>query len=357
MPQRNRVIANTNSATLLPSFGVTVAAVVTRRNHSRLPGAPPLHLGGYKQKSLRALRQFLGACILSMLAVADLGLGQNASLSEATAGTTAPPRIRVQSPVDDSLIQAELNRLGGLMAERGDLLPQAELLKRRSHLALTLPVPVSAQLDEAALAGKCKAAAVVVARLARLGTSNSWVAVPASGFFISTNGAFVTSSHVIHNPDYEGIVVLTGDGRVLPVRALLADDKTNDVAILEATGDTVSALALETMAEAGSRVAVMSHPVGRFFTFTQGSVTRRSLQPRGAHTQELLEITADFGPGSSGAPVVNLRGNVVGWADTLRVWPGDANRDPTRNPTLTFRECGVSGDILRLFEHREQGEN
>ncbi len=266
-------------------------------------------------------------------------------------------RIRVQSPLDDAFIQAQLSRIGGLMAERGELLPQAELLKRRSHLALTLPAPGSAQLDEAALAAKCKAAAVVVARMARLGASNSWVAVPASGFFISTNGAFVTSSHVIHNPDYEGIIVLTGDGRVLPVRALLADDETNDVAILQATGDTVSALALETVAEAGSRVAVMSHPVGRYFTFTQGSVTRRSLQRRGAHAQELLEITADFGPGSSGAPVVNSRGNVVGWADTLRVWPGDANRDPTSSPTLTFRECGVAGDIQRLVRQRELGAN
>lgn len=193
--------------------------------------------------------------------------------------------------------------------------------------------------------------------MARLGASNSWVAVPASGFFISTNGAFVTSSHVIHSPDHEGIIVLTGDGRVLPVRALLADDETNDVAILQATGDTFSALALEMVAEAGSRVAVMSHPVGRFFTFTQGSLTRRSLHHRVAHAQELLEITADFGPGSSGAPVVNPRGNVVGWADTLRVWPGDNNRDPTSSPTLTFRECGVSEDIVRLFKQRELGAN
>lgn len=243
------------------------------------------------------------------------------------------------------------------MAARGELLPQAELLKRRPHPALTLPAPVSAQLDEAALAAKCKAAAVVVVRLARLGASNFWVAVPASGFFISTNGAFVTSSHVIHNPDYDGIIVLTGDGRVLPVRALLAEDETNDVAILQATGDAVSALALETAAEAGSRIAVMSHPVGRFFTFTQGAVTRRSLQHRGAHAQELLEISAEFGPGSSGAPVVNSRGNVIGWADTLRVWPGEVNRDPTSSPTLTFRECGVSGDVLRLLKPRELGAN
>ncbi len=74
----------------------------------------------------------------------------------------------------------------------------------------------------------------------------------------------------------------------------------------------------------------------------------RSLRARGLAAQELLEISADFGPGSSGAPVVNSRGNAVGWVDTLLVWPADANRDTTRSPSLTFRECGVAADLLRL---------
>jgi serine protease Do len=312
---------------------------------------------------LKLTRARVGMVIVRALGLASFlffglaGFGQNATLPKVPAATNEPPRIRVQSPIDDANIQAELSRLGGLMAERGQLLPKAELLKNRAHPALVLPTPSSVQLGDADLAAKCNAAVVVVARMARLGTSNSWVAVPASGFFITTNGAFVTSSHIIHNPDHEGIVVLTGDGRMLPVRRVLADDEANDVAILKAEGDPVSALALETSVDAGSHVAVLSHPVGRFFTFTQGSVTRRSVQHEMTHTQEVLEISADFGPGSSGAPVVNSCGDVVGWADTLRVWPGVAHRDATSNPTLTFRECGVSGDILRLVRQRELGAN
>ena len=260
------------------------------------------------------------------------------------------PTICVQSPVDDAFVQSELSRLGGQMVEQGQLLPKAELLKRRLPAALALPKPAATLLDEAALAEKCRQAVVVVARLTRLGEAKQWTALPASGFFIASTGAFVTSSHSIHDPDYEGMVVLTGNGRVLPVRAVLADDELCDVAILQADGGPVEALPLEASAEAGTRVAVMSHPVGRFFTFAQGTVTRRSLRAHGALAQELLEISADFGPGSSGAPVVNSRGNAVGWVDTLLVWPADAHRDTTRSPRLTFRECGVTADLLRLVQ-------
>lgn len=324
----------------------------TRRSQSELTFAATALNAALAGRILRRAGTML---MVVALLVTQTGLGAEAICSSSDNPPNEPLRLALQPAVDDAFIQAELSRVGGLMAERGELLPRAELLRHRLPPTLTLPQPATTPCGDAELAAKCQAAVVVVARLARLGASNSWVAVPASGFFISTNGAFVTSSHVIHNPDYDGIIVLTGDGRVFPVRALLADDETNDVAILQATGDAVSALALETAVEAGSRIAVMSHPVGRFFTFTQGAVTRRSLQHRGTHAQELLEISAEFGPGSSGAPVVNSRGNVVGWADTLTVWPGHANRDPGNSPKLNFRECGVAADVLRLVHPLEVG--
>lgn len=293
----------------------------------------------------------LAAALTSLLVGAPMSCSsQEAAKLPANPAEHDVPNIRVQPPVDDAFVQSELGRLGGQMVEQGQLLPKAELLKRRLPATLTLPNPSVAPVDEAELAAKCRQAVVVVVRLARLGEARQWTALPASGFFIASSGAFVTSSHSIHDPDYEGMVVLTGDGRVLPVRALLADDESCDVAILQADGGPVAALPLEVPAEAGTRVAVMSHPVGRFFTFTQGMVTRRSLRARGLAAQELLEISAEFGPGSSGAPVVNSRGNAVGWVDTLLVWPADANRDTTRNPRLTFRECGVTGDLLRLVQ-------
>lgn len=261
----------------------------------------------------------------------------------------AIPRILLEPSVDDTFVQAELSKVGGGMVERGQLLPKAELLKQHPGVPLELPQPSTTKRGDAELAALCRDAVVVVARMVRMGASNAWVALPASGFFISDAGFFVTSSHVLHDQDYEGMVVLLADGRVLPVRSVLADDERQDVAIIKAEGGPVAALPLEASGEPGARVAVMSHPVGRFFTFAQGAITRRSFQHEGARLQELLEISAEFGPGSSGAPVVNSRGNVIGWVDALRTWPNPALQSSSSAPTLTFRECGVTADILRLI--------
>ena len=298
-------------------------------------------------------RTVIGLALLSVsvLTCAPVMCFSQAS-AVASAGLEHPaiPRILLEPSVDDTLVQAELSKVGGGMVERGQILSKVELLKKHQDVSLELPKLSTTTREDADLAARCRDAVVVVARMVRMGASNDWVALPATGFFISESGIFVTSSHVIHDQDYEGMIVLVSDGRVLPVRAVLADDEQYDVAILKAEGGPVAALPLEASGETGARVAVMSHPVGRFFTFSQGSITRRSFQHEGARLQEMLEISAEFGPGSSGAPVVNSRGNVIGWVDALRTWPNPALQGSLPSPTLTFRECGVTADILRLVE-------
>ncbi len=281
------------------------------------------------------------------------GFGQEAGVVSADLQHPAIPRVLLEPSVDDTLVQVELSKVGGVMVDRGQLLPKVELLKRRERVSFELPKPATTNREDADLAARCRAAVGVVGRMVRMGASNDWVALPATGFFISDSGMFVTSSHVIHDQDYQGMIVLVGDGRVLPVRAVLADDEQDDVAILKTEGGRVSALPLEASGETGARVAVMSHPVGRFFTFSRGSITRRSFQHEGSRLQEMLEISAEFGPGSSGAPVVNSRGNVIGWVDALRTWPNPALRSSSSAPTLTFRECGVTADLLRLVKQIE----
>lgn len=290
----------------------------------------------------------LSASLLTGASVTSLS--QEAGVVSADLQHHAIPRVLLEPSVDDTLVQVELSKVGGVMVDRGQLLPKVELLKRLERVSFELPKPATTNREDADLAAHCRAAVGVVGRMVRMGASNDWVALPATGFFISDSGMFVTSSHVIHDQDYEGMIVLVGDGRVLPVRAVLADDEQYDVAILKTEGGRVSALPLEASGETGARVAVMSHPVGRFFTFAQGSITRRSFQHEGGRFQEMLEISAEFGPGSSGAPVVNSRGNVIGWVDALRIWPNPALRSSSSAPTLTFRECGVAADILRLLQ-------
>jgi hypothetical protein len=65
-----------------------------------------------------------------------------------------------------------------------------------------------------------------------------------------------------------------------------------------------------------------------------------------------LNITAEFAPGSSGAPVVDESGNVVGQvasiADAGDPRPGDTNAPPS--PSVPVRFCTASEELLRLAD-------
>ena len=241
------------------------------------------------------------------------------------------------------------------MVEAGRTVEMSVLISqlKRPTCRLDLPQAPAVREGSATIAARCRASVVVVARLFRQGASNKWSAAPASGFFISESGAFITSYHVVDCADYRTIVVMTGDGRMLPVKEVLAADKRCDVAILRVEGGKLPALPLECAAPVGSRISVMSHTVGRYYTFTEGVISRRSLLHEGPVPLEIMEITADFGPGSSGGPVVNERGNVVGWVDSLLWLPSTAVSGGEASPPLMFRHCGVASNALRLVEHKQ----
>lgn len=67
----------------------------------------------------------------------------------------------------------------------------------------------------------------------------------------------------------------------------------------------------------GDPVFVLSHPRKRFYFFTSGMVARNYMKPLTTEVKvPEMDITADFAAGSSGAPVVDNMGNLVGTVST-----------------------------------------
>jgi S1-C subfamily serine protease len=62
----------------------------------------------------------------------------------------------------------------------------------------------------------------------------------------------------------------------------------------------------------GNPVSVISHPGQRFYGMTAGIVSRYFALAMHGTSVTRMAITADFAHGSSGAPVFNEFGNVVG---------------------------------------------
>lgn len=128
-----------------------------------------------------------------------------------------------------------------------------------------------------------------------------------SGFRIA-GGRFVTNAHVVAGASR---VEIFDDGGTLLGIARYAEmlSTTVDLAILPSVGARAPALSLASAPPpVGEQVIVIGAPEGLTNTVSDGIVSAI----RKVETRQLLQITAPISPGSSGGPVLNKRGEVVG---------------------------------------------
>lgn len=173
-------------------------------------------------------------------------------------------------------------------------------------------MPSSRRLRGPALAARSRRSVVAIGNLHKCGTCSRWHVGAASGFFISADGLLVTSYHVVDKPKSATLVILQADGQVLPVHEVVAADQANDLAVLRVRGGGFTPLPLADIPPAGREIMVMSHPGGRFYSATTGVVSRLFLGRRSGRQVQLLQVDAPFAKGSSGGPIVDARGAVVG---------------------------------------------
>ena len=174
-----------------------------------------------------------------------------------------------------------------------------------------------------------------------------------SGFFISQEGRFVTTSHAIEG----GInaVAKTADGGIYNVSGVLTVSKSTDLAVLKAEVKPQKLLRFLDLNKTGelstgAKVAV----VGSSLAGNEGSARETTIT---AQSSDRLEIAGATAASSVGSPVVNENGDVVGivtsagektiarpvaalesvlsrvTADTQARWPQLAQMTPTPHAT------------------------
>jgi S1-C subfamily serine protease len=161
-----------------------------------------------------------------------------------------------------------------------------------------------------------------------------------SGFFIDPQGHLITNLHVI-----KGVAraeVKLPKGEIYPLTEMVAaDDKADLVKLtVHLPGGSPHYLTVNgTRPEVGEHVLVLGSPLGLEHTVTDGMVSAiRSIKGRG----EFLQISAPISPGSSGGPVVNLKGQVIGIA-TFQVKGQNINFAVPGNRVLALRDGPPQG--------------
>src|SRR5829696_2169269 len=181
---------------------------------------------------------------------------------------------------------------------------------------LLIPLPIGAQDLLPELVRRIKPSAVAIETYDSRGEKLS----RGSGFFVEADH-IVTNRHVLEGA-YRAEVHSSG-GTVFPVKGVLAVDAEGDIALLKIDAPTPSIRPLpldKTSPQEGESVVVIGNPLGLEGSVTNGIVSAvRDIPTFG----RIIQITAPISSGSSGSPVVNMQGQVIGIA-TLQITGGQS---------------------------------
>ena len=129
-----------------------------------------------------------------------------------------------------------------------------------------------------------------------------------SGFFVR-EGEIASNLHVVEGAA-RGYAKLTGQKAKYDIEGITAVDSERDLVVLKISAARPRTLSLGNSdgVQVGESVYAVGNPQGLEGTFSQGIVS--SIREVG--TDKLLQITAPISPGSSGGPVLNGKGEVIG---------------------------------------------
>jgi len=157
-----------------------------------------------------------------------------------------------------------------------------------------------------------------------------------SGFFIDNKGRVVTNHHVIKGA--YSATVKTSAGKEFPVEGIIAQDSQADIAKLAvniADSNIVPLKLSTTIPSEGETVVVIGSPLGLEASVSSGIVSAvRDIPAFG----KVLQITAPVSPGSSGSPVMNAKGDVIGVATFILTKGQNLNFAVSSEKILALKE-------------------
>jgi len=130
-----------------------------------------------------------------------------------------------------------------------------------------------------------------------------------TGFFLGPDGLLLTNFHVVEGMDLVGVKT-PGGSVVLWAKRAQGFDLDNDLVVLRVETSAVkpSSLGDSDQVRVGEQIVVVGNPEGLEQTVSNGLVSGiREVEGR-----RLFQISAPISEGSSGSPVFNDRGDVIG---------------------------------------------
>ena len=177
---------------------------------------------------------------------------------------------------------------------------------RSANVGVAAPESAPPRKDIPAIAKAANGAIVSIV----MSDKDSHAIAQGSGFLISNDGMILTNYHVI--AEGSSAVVKLPDGTLYVVDGVLASDKVRDVAVIKVHGSNFRTLTLgnSDQLQVGEEVVAIGNPLSLESTVSNGILSGiRTVEEEGG---KFLQVTTPISPGSSGGPLFNMAGEVIG---------------------------------------------
>lgn len=178
---------------------------------------------------------------------------------------------------------------------------------------------------------------------------------------ITADGMCVSNWHVFMNfiqadamlPLNDSITFLVNlKGEVFPIEKVLAYSEMADAAVFKInTGKSrLTTIPLGTELAVGETVHTLTNPNEYLYYYSKGVVARNTAQHKIGPMGDRMEITADYAKGSSGGPILDDRGNMVGMVSTTHSIY--AQERPQGNLQMVIKTTIPVRSIRRLIQSK-----
>ena len=294
----------------------------------------------------------LGLIILSFaICISSFSFAADDGTDNSTGG------FGLTDPVDDRAIKNMISSKSDVLLTDDTVvhIKKIEDQLNRKQTELRLPRLKTTELASREFYQKVTPSVLILSKVYKCGRCERWHDRSAGAFVLTADGAIVTNYHVVEGAldDERAMVATTSTGEVYPVKELLAASQINDVVILQLAlprGVQLQPAKVAQRSWPGEDAIVISHPVGRFYTLTKGTVSRNATLRMKEGTSNRLFITADYAKGSSGSPVFNSFGEVIGLVSSTESIYYTETKGVQKNLQMVFHNCVQGQAVLSLIK-------
>jgi tetratricopeptide (TPR) repeat protein len=214
---------------------------------------------------------------------------------------------------------------------------------------LWISSPALGQADLPSLIKKAEPSIVVILTYNQAGKQIG----QGTGFFINRSGDVITNHHVLQRASRSEIRL--SNGQKYPVKGVIAEDSDGDLVRLSVLipEEKVIPLAISpTLPQVGEKVVVIGNPLGLDQTVSDGIVSAIREVPGFG---KIVQMTAPISPGSSGSPVLDMKGEVIGVA-TFLILAGQNLNFAIPGERISKMSIGEGRNLAEREERRKEGQ-